>query len=223
MHAPSRRSIRRSTLGPDSAFPQWWSQKIALLALILTLWGGIVHADNVGSTAGDGFVTPTGEAQYRIPLVLPPGINGLTPELALTYRHRFGNGLLGVGWSLEGLSAIYRCAQTLAQDGTTNPIALEPTDRLCLDGNRLRLTGGTQGLTGSTYRTELEVFGRVTANGSGGQPPISFKVEGKDGLYYFYGTTANSRIQSQGSTAVRVWALSRVEDRSGNYFTVTYD
>ena len=93
----------------------------------------------VGRTAGEASVSATGAARYTIPLTLPPGTNGLAPALAVTYDSRSGNGLLGVGFRLTGLSAIQRCGNTLAQDGRLGAVALDSADRFCLDGQRLRL------------------------------------------------------------------------------------
>ena len=62
----------------------------------------------VGRTAGAASVSATGAAQYAVPLAVPPGTNGLAPELAIVYDHRGGNGLLGVGFRLAGFSAVRR-------------------------------------------------------------------------------------------------------------------
>jgi hypothetical protein len=37
-----------------------------------------------------------------------PPFHGLEPHLRLTYDSNAGNGLLGVGWSLAGLSTVQR-------------------------------------------------------------------------------------------------------------------
>ena len=65
---------------------------------------------------GQFSVNTLGGAAYVIPLQAPPGTGGIEPKLALSYSSQSGNGLLGVGWGLSGLSAITRCARTLAQD-----------------------------------------------------------------------------------------------------------
>ena len=86
----------------------------------------------VGSIPGQFSVSPSGAASYSIPIEVPPGINGLKPSLALVYDSQSGNGLLGQGWGLSGLSSISRCSQTLAQDGNIHGVDFTEEDRLCL-------------------------------------------------------------------------------------------
>jgi len=176
----------------------------------------------VGRTDGEASVAATGSARYSIPLSLPPGTHGLAPALAITYDSHSGNGLLGVGFRLAGLSRIHRCPRTIAQDGAVGAVALGASDRFCLDGQRLRLTAGTYGSSGSQYRTEVETFVRVTAIGTAGSGPASFRAEGRDGRIYEYGATADSRVEGTLSTTPREWALNRIRDRDGNYLDVSY-
>jgi hypothetical protein len=123
------------------------------LALLLTM--EVTHAQTVGRTAGQFAVSPTGAATYSIPIWAAPGPKGLQPQIALVYNSQQGNGYLGVGWNLAGLSSIYRCNLTSAQDAAPAPVSLVTSDGYCLDGQRLRLTSasGTYGATGSTYQT----------------------------------------------------------------------
>jgi len=179
-------------------------------------------ATTVGATPATADVTPNGAASYSIPIQLPKGTAGLTPSLSLTYSSSAGNGLVGVGWNVSGLGIIARCPKTLAQDTVVQDVQLLSTDQYCLNGNRLRLVSGTQGAAGSVYRTELETFARITANGAGAQGPAWFQVETKDGLIYEYGNTIDSRIPVPGTSVTRVWALSKVRDRDFNNWTVTY-
>lgn len=184
---------------------------------------------------GQGSVNRNGAAAYRVPLALPPGVAGLEPRLALTYNSHAGNGLLGVGWSLAGLSSITRCQQTAAQDGAARVggIGYVASDRFCLDGQRLMAVpnpaGGTAvgayGADQTHYGTELESFSKIRSEGTqgNGAGPTSFTVWTRDGLKMEYGATTDSRILAVGKTAVRVWALSRITDAKGNAVAFQYN
>src|SRR6266545_1005966 len=71
----------------------------------------------VGATPGSFSVDPNGGASYNIPITVPPGTAGMAPMLALSYDKQIQNDLLGVGWSVSGLSLIQRCGATIALDG----------------------------------------------------------------------------------------------------------
>jgi hypothetical protein len=75
------------------------------------------------------------------------------------------NGLLGLGWHLEGLPSIGRCPRTIAQDGVRGSINYDANDRFCLDGQRLVAISGTYGADGTEYRTEIESFSKVISRG----------------------------------------------------------
>ncbi|WP_158625656.1 DUF5615 family PIN-like protein [Corallococcus carmarthensis] len=186
-------------------------------------------------------VSPTGEALYDVPLWVPPGRAGMAPALSLAYRSRGGNGLLGMGWNLAGLSEITRCRKTFAQDQMTAPIRFTADDALCLDGQRLVAIGSTAGAT-IEYRTEVESFAKVIAHDVVGGTPSWFEVFRKDGRIFSYGRFPESNSQYRGSrvslaidpvngqvsqsyesaAVILSWALSRVSDRAGNYFQVYY-
>src|SRR6185437_357541 len=110
-----------------------------------------------GRTPGAFGVSQSGSATYSIPIWAPPGPNGLQPHIPLVYDSRGGGGSEGMGWSVAGLSSIYLCNQTIAQDGVAAPVGLA-SKRFCMDGKRLRLTSSdnlsTYGQDGTTYQTE---------------------------------------------------------------------
>ncbi|HEX3663773.1 MAG TPA: SpvB/TcaC N-terminal domain-containing protein [Rhizomicrobium sp.] len=174
-------------------------------------------------------VNASGAFSYSIPIQVPPGTHGMMPHLALTYSSAGGDGYVGLGWSISGLSAITRCAQTVAQDGHAGGVNYDTNDRFCLDGQRLlRVTGSAYGASPSTYQTEVSNFASITASGQvSTDQPQYFTVVMKNGMQYEYGNTAveaSSQISADGSngTIVRVWALDKVTDTSGNYMTFTY-
>ena len=175
-----------------------------------------------GVLRGQQAVSESGSAEYRVPLQVPPGTAGMQPKLALSYNSQSGNGLLGMGWNLEGLSIITRCPRTMASDGVRGGVNLDANDRYCLDGQRLVVVSGSYGAASSEYRTEREIFSKVVAVGSAGAAPQSFVVKTKSGLTMEYGATADSRIEAQGKSEVRVWALNKVQDTKGNYLTISY-
>jgi RHS repeat-associated protein len=196
----------------------------------------------VGTLPGNFAVSAFGQATYTIPLQLPAGRNGIAPELGLAYNSAGGNGYLGKGWGLTGLSAIQRCLRTIAQDGTPSGITYTEADRFCLDGNRLvpESDSAVYGGDGTYYRTEMETFSRIRAiAGSIPQQPGSFEVRTRDGrrLTYGFRVGGNSPLTETGvrkpnwftwfgdttsQLQTQSWLLSKVEDRFGNAMHIRY-
>ena len=110
---------------------------------------------------GDFAVTPDGAATYTLPLWVPPGRLSIQPELALRYHSRGGNGTLGVGWSLSGISQITRGKKTMADDGALGPVRCDRTDPFYLDGERLVIVSGVHGTDGAEYRTKRDTFAKI--------------------------------------------------------------
>jgi RHS repeat-associated protein len=184
-----------------------------------------------GRTVGQFGVSPTGSAQYTIPIWAPPGPQGMQPNVSLFYDSQAHIGPLGIGWSLAGLGEIARCNQTVAQDGIAAPVALVTSDGYCINGSRLRLTSGTYGMASSTYQTEIADFSNIIASPtSQGNGPAYFTVQGRNGLTYYYGYTdangngANSQVIAAGSnpSTALSWLLSKVTDRAGNNYVINY-
>ena len=159
-------------------------------------------------------------ASYRIPIYATPGTAGTTPELALAYNSQAGNGIAGLGWTLEGGSAITRCRATRHQDGAARPIQWNAADRFCLDGQRLVLESGAYGSPGSTYRTEIDAFATVKAVGGTAGHPDHFEARRKDGSVSHYGNVPGSAFKDakrrNGRGRTLTWALKRFADSVGN-------
>src|SRR4030067_2739277 len=167
-------------------------------------------------------VSPTGAANFSISIEAPPGTAGMTPALSLNYNSQGGNGMLGMGWSLGGLSAIYRCGRTIIQDGANSGVSYTADDRFCLDGQRMVAVTGAYGANGTEYRTESESFTKIVSLGTAGSGPAYFAAWTKAGQYILFGNPSDSRIEAQGKTDVRVWAMNWIQDTVGNYMKVTY-
>ncbi len=171
-------------------------------------------------------VSPQGSASFSIPISVPPGTGGMIPSLSLDYTSGGGDGLLGVGWSVDGLMAITRCPQTAAQDGVIGSVTYTATDRFCLNGQRLVVISGTYGAASSQYRTEVESFSNIVASSTMiGTGPAYFTVQTKSGQTLEFGNAAvfpNSDVMLSNLPSVASWQLDKVTDSAGNYMTVLY-
>lgn len=183
----------------------------------------------IGSIMAQFSVSSDGAAGYSLPIVVPPGIANLQPHMTLAYGAGAGNGLLGIGWSLRGLSVISRSGQTLAQDGTITPVTYGPSDRFTLDGQRLILVaGGGYDASDAVFHTEVESWQKVIPIYDARVPdrrgPDSFIVLGPDGRKFEYGGTPDSKVLvSPRNPSVRLWALNKITDENGNALTIRYD
>jgi RHS repeat-associated protein len=201
--------------------------------------GGLVDsAPNFGWTQGKFSVSDDGAAQYSVPLWVPAGRGAVTPQLSLSYSSRAGNGLLGVGWSLGGLSTISWCGRTIAQDGYTDGGHFDGTGPLCLNGSRL-VPISPPWSPRREYRTEHETFARIIAYETQDNVPDFFKVFTKDGKILTFGGSTQARVQpyllmagsnmaepslvrAPETRATTAWALDKIEDRNGNAATIEY-
>jgi len=186
-----------------------------------------------GAVPGSFSVSSTGEAVYSVPLVVPPGRAGMQPTLAITYDSEAGEGPLGLGFSIGGLSAITRCARNVAQDGEIVPVRDDADDALCLDGKRLVPLDvpidpdPVHPYQSREYRTLPDTFSRIVAGfgedagWDASRGPRSLQVFTKSGLILEYGSTADGQVLAQHGV-VRSWLLTRVRDRSDNSIEYSY-
>ena len=177
----------------------------------------------VGSIPGSASVSPSGAANYQIPIEVPVGVNGMQPQISVAYNSQGGFGALGTGWDISGLSSITRGPKCYYFDGQNNTLKFDNTvtnaDALYLDGQRLILLSGTPFTSGATYATEVENYARIVYNGSG------FIVTTKDGKTMEYGNSANSlqtNTLDPTDGLVLAWKLNKVTDTYGNFMTYTY-
>jgi hypothetical protein len=184
----------------------------------------IVESLTVGTTQGIHSVSPSGAAMYTIPIFTPPGAQGMQPEISLVYNSQGGNGIMGQGWSIAGLSSISRVAKTQYHDGERSGVMVNSNDRYALDGQRLMLEDGSNYHDfGATYRTEMESYSHVMSQGlhdGSDFSPDHFIVETKDGKTIEYGTSAGSKRES--GDEVLFWNISRVTNADGYFFRYNY-
>ncbi len=180
------------------------------------------HNETVGSVSGQYEVLPDGTANYTIPIDIDGGIRGMQPNLSLSYNSDGGNGALGVGWSINGSSAIVRCPNSRVRQEEVDPVDFEADDKFCLDGQRLVVTSGIYGDHDAIYKKENDDGTTVQSLGSAGTGPLYFKVWTPDSLIHYYGSEIHSRVYAVDRPEVAIWAKSRSDDRYGNYLTWRY-
>lgn len=178
---------------------------------------------SVGSTPGSGDAS-SGAASYTIPIAVPPGTGGVVPSVSLSYNSMAGNGQLGMGWGLSGMSAISRVGKNFYHDGEVRSADFSWQDKFALDGKRLIVTNGDYGGNGATYGTENEDYSIVISwQANGDNKVTSFEIQTADGMNMLYGTTADSRItDGTGNNNIVTWLLKRVKYPNGNYITYDY-
>ncbi len=184
-----------------------------ILLLIVTLFY-IVNASaqttptggsqEVGVTEGELSVSLTGAATYSIPIAVPPGINGVVPQVALTYNSQGGNGLAGYGWNISGVSSITRIPSTKFHDGVIDGVDFDNMDRFAFDGQRLVIKSGTSGVygaDGTQYETEgysnVQIFSYGYSFAGANFGPGIFVVKYPDGSTAIYGGTASTQSKTE--------------------------
>ncbi len=185
----------------------------------------------VGTMTGALDVDELGNARYELDLDVPRGPNGMQPEISLTYHSGAGNGLVGVGWSLSGLSAIHRCPKNLADDGVVELPRFGTDDRLCLDGNRMIPVPDESGNVGTFYALRVGNGVRVRRHGSLDSLESWFTVSTPGGDTLQFGRRSDAKVRqkspvgSDGDGAVRIsaWAQDGRVDPHGNVLQISYD
>ena len=150
----------------------------------------------------------SGAFEYSYPIDVPPGRNGLTPEVSLNYSSNDTNitSPFGFGWSI-GIPKIER-------------LNLTGTNKLYTDNNfTSSLDGQLVAVSSTTYRAKIESgsFNSYTyMNGV-------WTIFDKKGVKYTFGSTTASRQENASNTTqVAIWMLDEVLDKNGEKITYTY-
>ncbi|KQB41126.1 Protein containing RHS repeat [Flavobacterium aquidurense] len=193
-----------------------------MLFLIVSLFVSAQTSSEVGITEGQLSVSLSGSANYTIPIAVPPGINGVVPQISLSYNSQSGNGIAGYGWNVSGVSAITRIPATKFHDDVVGAVAFNDLDRFAFDGQRLLVkngTGSAYGANGTVYETES--FSNVKITSYGVHPngsnygPAYFIVEYPDGSKAYYGNSGDS-------CSITDWAITYWENPQGVRISYTY-
>ncbi len=163
----------------------------------------------------------TGTGNFTVPIILPPGRNGLEPGLSLSYSTGQGNGPFGLGWAL-GIPGVARTTSRGVPQ-------YDGTDVYVLSGSEDLVPLSPVAGRPPRYRPRTEgVFARIE------QPTQSghrfWIVSGKDGQVSQYGTQkptgapADWRdpaalVDPARSDRVFAWKLTETRSRSAGCST----
>lgn len=158
----------------------------------------------------------TGALTFSYPIDIPPGRNGLQPDVSLAYNSQNNQlwNILGEGWSINIPYIV-----ELNKSGEDNFYSTSTLQYFTssLDGELVSTT--TVSSTGSSYvaRTENGTFNKYTYSSSTNQ----WTMTDKNGTQYAFGSASDSQ-QSDPNNASDTyrWMLKQITDTSSN--TVVY-
>jgi hypothetical protein len=155
-----------------------------------------------------------GSLSFSIPLRLPAGRAGMTPELALRYSSEGGNGLLGRGFDID--------FPAITIDTRFGMPEYDGQDRYMLDGERL-LFADKEG-DALLYKPRVEkAFRRIRWMRDGASGDY-WEVTEKSGAVRIYGTgDAWIGPDRADRSKTFTWYLSEVRDAFGNTIKYAYD
>ncbi len=151
-----------------------------------------------------------GDMEEDVPVTVPP-FRGLEPKLAMHYSSLAGNGPLGMGWALTGISMIERVGP---QGGAPT---FTSTDTFMLDGQALIAcvvgSPSPSCTAGGSHSTKTENYQMIYFDSS------SWSITDKNGTTTTYAPVYT--IPVNGTTQTWKWGISSVRDPMAN--SVSYN
>ncbi len=154
-------------------------------------------------------VNPDGSFSHDVPIDLPTFGPGPKPKLALSYSSLGGNGPVGVGWQLTGLTGISRI-------NYTHPIRYAATDTFIGPSGRLIA------MSDGSYHSENEDWLRLIAHPTVGTGPSAWTGTDAQGNTLTFGNGNTDVAWDAYGRGIRTWGLSRLTDTHGNGYGATY-
>jgi RHS repeat-associated protein len=173
-------------------------------------------------------VNPDGTFSYQIPIEVPAGRRGVQPDLSILYNSDVRNGLLGVGFTLSGLPAIYRIAHDSGVRYAGGDTFVVNTAGWGVPSSaRGRLVPYTDARGGLPARPADESWVRHEPVGTCGEGPCSWVASDGRGTTMVFGAIENAQLwerdAGRGQPGIRAWALTYVSDPFANAWHISYD
>ena len=185
--------------------------KIILFVLI----SFVGYSQNYHDTQGKLNINNGGQANFNIPIAMPPSISNVGPTINLSYLSGATTGIAGQSWNISSISSISRVSTRLDIDGFRDGVDFDQHDRLSLDGQFLLLKSGTYFQSGAEYITEVQSNIKIQQIGSGNS--VYFLVTAPDGSRSWYGN-----FGGQNAADVNSFYITRFEDSEGNFIIYDY-
>lgn len=159
LHHPDpaqRRSLVFSEEEKNQHFDTFRASQEAIVSVRKSPRRASVQADfsdyAVGEIPMEAGVSPTGARTYQIPIVTAAGFK-LTPSIALGYNSQAGEGWVGYGWDIQGLSTICLINKNVYYHGVAKGASVEDKDAaFALDG--VPLVQNSNSATSAAYPLE---------------------------------------------------------------------
>ena len=159
LHHPDpaqRRSLVFSEEEKNQHFDTFRASQEAIVSVRKSPRRASVQADfsdyAVGEIPMEAGVSPTGARTYQIPIVTAAGFK-LTPSIALGYNSQAGEGWVGYGWDIQGLSTISLINKNVYYHGVAKGASVEDKDAVfALDG--VPLVRNSNSATSAAYPLE---------------------------------------------------------------------
>ncbi|WP_164466665.1 RHS repeat-associated core domain-containing protein [Chryseobacterium lactis] len=214
-----------------------------LEAFAPTSISGLKAADPTAGLQLMGVPTATqkGDASANYPIRVPAGIGGMQPSVSIGYSSGGGNGWMGDGWNINGLSAITvdtKWGAPLFDGGKETELYSFDGEMLVYPNEYLPHRHNDMSENNGAITTEKQERSSYTNNGVkqfylrknhdftlieriGTSPGnYTWKITSTDGTKRYYGGSSDSMLY--GSGGVAHWGLRMVEDAHGNTMEFTY-
>jgi len=168
-----------------------------------------------------------GENHLSYPIEVPPGRQGLTPKLGLSYNSVGSNSWTGMGWDMStpAITVETRWGVPRYDDLTETETYLLNGEELTPVAHRSTPVGRT---TEKIFHTRVEgSFARIVRHGNG-PSAYTWEVTDKQGVQWFYGALPGALAPEGGATLtdadgdVFQWGLREVRDPHGNFMRYHY-
>jgi len=149
----------------------------------------------------------TGAATYEVPIEVPPGVNGLQPDLKLSYNSYSAQkipSIVGTGWAITDSVIVRDINFTQANTSNDNFILYLNSQKYDLIWN------------GSKWYTRIESYFNVDNYSD------YWSVNDRSGNSYKFGHNDDSKLQSNQQNYIIGWYLDTITDTHGNAINYNY-